>query len=42
MDAFRLRDSVIHDYAEYVRSFVQIREPHRELKPSGSAGRHAW
>ena len=27
MDAFRLRDSVIHDYAEYVRSFVEIREP---------------
>ncbi len=27
MDVFRLRDRVIHDYAEYVRSFVQIREP---------------
>ena len=27
MDAFRLRDSVIHDCAEYVRSFVDIREP---------------
>ncbi len=27
MDAFRLRDRVIQDYAEYVRSFVQIREP---------------
>ena len=27
MDVFRLRDNVIHDYAEYVRSFVQIREP---------------
>jgi len=26
MDAFRVRDRVIHDYAEYVRSFVQIRE----------------
>ncbi|MBI2480158.1 MAG: hypothetical protein HYV60_16465 [Planctomycetia bacterium] len=26
MDVFRLRDSVIHDYAEYVRSFVRIRE----------------
>jgi hypothetical protein len=27
MDVFQLRDRVIHDYAEYVRSFVQIREP---------------
>jgi len=27
MDVFLLRDRVIHDYAEYVRSFVQIREP---------------
>jgi ATP-dependent helicase YprA (DUF1998 family) len=26
MDVFRLRNSVIHDYAEYVRSFVRIRE----------------
>ena len=26
MDVFRLRDHVVHDYAEYVRSFVQIRE----------------
>lgn len=26
MDVFRLRDSLIHDYAEYVRSFVRIRE----------------
>ncbi len=25
MDVFRLRDAVIRDYAEYVRSFVQIR-----------------
>ncbi len=27
MDVFQLRDRVIHDYAEYVRSFVRIREP---------------
>ena len=27
MDVFKLRDDVIHDYAEYVRSFVRIREP---------------
>src|SRR6516165_8529855 len=27
VDVFRLRDTVIHEYAEYVRSFVQIREP---------------
>src|SRR5688500_15241883 len=27
MDVFRIRDRVIHDYADYVRSFVQIREP---------------
>ncbi|MFN9604397.1 MAG: DEAD/DEAH box helicase [Planctomycetota bacterium] len=27
MDVFRLRQTVIHDYAEYVRSFVQIRNP---------------
>ncbi|QDU96253.1 DEAD/DEAH box helicase [Lignipirellula cremea] len=27
MDVFKLRDDVIHNYAEYVRSFVQIREP---------------
>ncbi len=27
MDVFRLRDNAIHDYAEDVRSFVQIREP---------------
>lgn len=27
MDAFRLRDSVIHDCAECVRRFVEIREP---------------
>ncbi len=27
MDVFRIRDQVIHDYADYVRSFVQIREP---------------
>src|SRR6516165_11053 len=26
VDVFRLRDTVIHEYAEYVRSFVQIRE----------------
>lgn len=26
MDVFRLRDAVIQDYAEYVRSFVQIRD----------------
>lgn len=26
MDVFKLRDSVIHDYAEYVRSFVRIRD----------------
>ena len=26
MDVFKLRDKVIHDYAEYVRSFVRIRE----------------
>ena len=26
MDVFRLRDVVIHDYAEYVRSFVRIRD----------------
>src|ERR1700676_787238 len=26
MDVFRLRDTVIHEYADYVRSFVQIRE----------------
>lgn len=26
MDVFRLRDSVIDDYAEYVSSFVVIRE----------------
>ncbi len=26
MDVFRLRDNVVHDYAEYVRSFVKIRE----------------
>ena len=30
MDVFKLRDNVIHDYAEYVRSFVRIRE--RRLK----------
>ena len=28
MDVFRLRTTVIHDYAEYVRSFVRIREEH--------------
>ena len=27
MDVFRLRDNVIHEYADYVRSFVRIREP---------------
>lgn len=27
MDVFNLRQTVIHDYAEYVRSFVQIRNP---------------
>ncbi len=27
MDVFNLRDQVVHDYAEYVRSFVRIREP---------------
>lgn len=27
MDVFRIRDRVIQDYADYVRSFVQIREP---------------
>lgn len=27
MDVFNLRDQVVHDYAEYVRSFVKIREP---------------
>ena len=27
MDVFKLRDDVIHNYAEYVRSFVRIREP---------------
>lgn len=27
MDVFRLRDQVVGDYAEYVRSFVQIKEP---------------
>ena len=26
MDVFRLRETVIHEYAKYVRSFVQIRE----------------
>ena len=26
MDVFRLRDRLIHDYADYVRSFVQIRD----------------
>ena len=26
MDVFRLRETVIHEYANYVRSFVQIRE----------------
>jgi len=26
MDVFRLRDTVIHEYADYVRRFVQIRE----------------
>lgn len=26
MDVFKLRDDVIHNYAEYVRSFVRIRE----------------
>ena len=26
MDVFNLRDSVVHDYAEYVRSFVRIRD----------------
>src|SRR4029077_13839710 len=26
MDVFRLRDTVIHEYADYVRSFVRIRE----------------
>ena len=28
MDVFRLRETVIHEYANYVRSFVQIREAH--------------
>ena len=27
MDVFNLRQTVIHDYAEYVRSFVKIRNP---------------
>jgi len=27
MDVFRLRETVIHEYADYVRSFVQLREP---------------
>ena len=26
IDVFQLRDNVIHNYAQYVRSFVQIRE----------------
>jgi hypothetical protein len=26
MDVFQLRDTVIHEYAEYVRSFVQNNE----------------
>ena len=30
MDVFKLRDKVIHDYAEYVRSFVRIRESRLE------------
>lgn len=30
MDVFKLRDKVIHDYAEYVRSFVRIRETRLE------------
>ena len=30
MDVFNLRDQVVHDYAEYVRSFVKIREPNLE------------
>lgn len=27
MDVFQLRDDVVHQYADYVRSFVRIREP---------------
>jgi ATP-dependent helicase YprA (DUF1998 family)/very-short-patch-repair endonuclease len=27
MDVFNLRNTVVHDYAEYIRSFVQIRNP---------------
>ena len=27
MDVFKLRHEVIHNYADYVRSFVRIREP---------------
>lgn len=27
MDVFNLKQTVIHDYAEYVRSFVQIKNP---------------
>ena len=27
MDVFKLRNTVVHDYAEYIRSFVQIRNP---------------
>src|SRR4051794_1364402 len=30
MDVFRLRDHVVRDYSEYVRSFVRIRDPHIE------------
>lgn len=30
MDVFKLRDRVIQDYANYVRSFVKIRDPHTD------------
>ena len=27
LDVFRLRESVVHEYQEYVRSFVRVLDP---------------
>ena len=43
MDVFKLRQTVIHDYAEYISSFISIRDPQlKQFVHEGLSEQKLW